>query len=413
MGPTGLPHETIQDVKWFFTLRVVDKRGDVVHVADGPLCWGCGCTAEVWPLESHESIIARYNNPLEEDFQKTFMSVKERLTRVISREFGLDACKRTQTMALEVYQEYAFVLETVFSKRWSTPKALGVKVTKMPGFNGSSISGVLFERHNFPADIAHFIVKVSAQRLLELEHTVLAAKDIVRMEQARDTFSSRLKREVGSRATCLRGDGSTKAHVSSDIDVLHKEHEAKVNAQNSTRQMQLLATDQAALAGKQWQSVKRVRHGQLSDSDDDEASRDDGARGTRGGAAGRGRGSATRRGSAPKRSGASGSSSARSMAGGAVRCPSAILGSDPGMGDIGNGSVAPVVLGMDVPGKCMGKKKRLEDATEDDYRKILMGQRNVGYIRRGVQTSVAPLALPPFFCLKSASCTTIQKNGSG
>jgi hypothetical protein len=56
---------------------MVDTKNKKVEKPDGPLCFGCGVTCEVWPHEKSSTLITKYYNPGERNFKVEFDEIQE------------------------------------------------------------------------------------------------------------------------------------------------------------------------------------------------------------------------------------------------------------------------------------------------------------------------------------------------
>ena len=296
--------------------------------------------------------------------------MKEKLARVIDRELAQQAVSRRSRSDLQVYQKFVFVTASNFAKKWQPPHTMGIQTTALVGLQGSEEDGVIFQRHEFPKDVPHWVVKLSFSKMMELQSTILSAGDVVRSGQASDTFHVKLGKESAHRDPALRGSpGALSGALScADADTKFKAAQQELASKTAQLNLQNMATDLAAGAGQSWQQVTRVSHSILSEEDDDGGSH-----------TGPGRGRKHRPAVKP---GAAGKRTSRGRQSGAVAAGLGCVA--PASGSATRAQAKAAVVSMDTP-TAPSKKRPLEECTPEDIVAVLRGEDcKIGLQRRGV-----------------------------
>ena len=305
--------------------------------------------------------------------------MKEKLAQVIDRELAEQAVSRRSRSDLQVYQKFVFVTASDFAKQWQPPHTMGIQTTSLLGLQGSEQEGVIFQRHEFPKDVPHWVVKLSFSKMVELQSTILSAGDVVRSGQAKDTFYVKLSKELALRDPALRGSpGALSALSCADADTKFKAAQEEFASKTAQLNLQNMGTDLAVGAGRSWQQVTRISHSMLSEEEDEDGGSHTGP--------GRGRKQkpAAKPGAAGKRTRQltppSSARSARCRQSGALGCVAPASGS----GTRAQAQSKAAVMSMDTP-TTPGKKRQIEEFTPEDFAAVLRGEDSkIGLYRCGV-----------------------------
>ena len=260
----------LEVAKWYAHIVGIDIDNKKIQIADGPVCFGCGVTANVWPRVPLLETIRRYNDPEERSFCSEFNEIKERLTSVIARNFPEENCFRKNTSGIELYRKLIFVLLKHFTAKWGNPESIGAVVSKLPVPGClKDMEGVLFHKDGFPKKtVRHWILKLSSQRHLSLERTILNANNIQRVSQPKEQYDHLLWTENAKRPKALKDlEEAEKATV---LDVRFKEVQDDLKSEERERTLGGLNAEQAIAAGRSVAGLQRVTAGQFLEEDEPE-----------------------------------------------------------------------------------------------------------------------------------------------
>lgn len=361
-----------------------------METPDGPLCFACGTTAEVWPLLETHSIIAKYHDRGERTFKHEFETIRSRLSAVISRAFPEESVSRVRASGVELYLKLMFVPLKTFIAKWQPPASLDIKTVRLTGLDGRPLEGVLFNREGFPREVPAYTVRLSSSKALEFERRVVNPTDIQRSGQATETYSAKLASECKKRPRAMQSLAD--AECATDVQTKYEKAQADMAQRNRERDFQQASTDVASAAGQTVQLVSKIRHGRLgSDEEDDGAYLPEAKKPRRkpvGRAAPSGRARGAKLGLASASSAAVHRMAPRlgvgSAMGGSIVSALGKQLAPSGASDCGSaaGGGAATAMAFDTPPVKKAKTK-LEDSSPEDYLSVLRGNVKLGREKRG------------------------------
>ena len=107
--------------RWFSMLRVLLPSGvvnETPHEACD-LCWPCGTSLEVWPLEVKEELIQKIETKAA--FRREFMAVRAGAEKAEYRLFKLQEVRNDRGCGMRVCVKAALVEEGVFKTHFGVP----------------------------------------------------------------------------------------------------------------------------------------------------------------------------------------------------------------------------------------------------------------------------------------------------
>jgi hypothetical protein len=250
-------------------LEITKSDLTILNVPDGDFCFGCGSACQVWPEQSTQAIAMKLKDPTQAAFKGTFFNVKVKCLENPRRSEN-QSCHRKQQLGIEVYTKLCFVTEKVFTALWQPPASLGIQVTTLPvGTTGGEMDGVLFERVRFPKKkVPHFIVKLTASKVMELNSCILAADEIMRPKQAKDLYKVKVSNETAKRPRSMKELQG--ALTMKECMEKFKTAQADLASLAGQRRLQQEHQDLALGKGESVQAVRTVRRGADADSDENE-----------------------------------------------------------------------------------------------------------------------------------------------
>ena len=260
-----------QGRRWFDNLRKVFADNSVELIPQGDMCFDCGVAAtEGYPENDPEALAARYHS--QRNFQLQFDKARERPAKVEPRDFDDEVATKAHDHCMEVYLKLCFVLEAIFTARYSPPALLGIKLDSIPNpEGGADLTGFFCHKHQLPLDIPHYTVKISTRSGLTLLNTVLSADRVAYKQHAKTVQRHEVAKAIASRPS--RTKAANVKHVYNFPDLVQKydAHQAKLAEAQAARD----AEDELLDAEQGWGTdnqvvVQRVRGRQEQDDEEEE-----------------------------------------------------------------------------------------------------------------------------------------------
>ena len=98
--------------RWFVVVQVLLPSGEIKETPQGDLCWPCGTSLEVWPLESRAELVAKIES--RPAFRREFMAVRAGAEKAEFRLFRMQEVRSDKGCGMRVSLKAALVEDGVF-----------------------------------------------------------------------------------------------------------------------------------------------------------------------------------------------------------------------------------------------------------------------------------------------------------
>ena len=131
----------------------MQKPGTVVEEPVGDLCWLCGCTCEVWPLEEAKQVLERRSS--DPAFRAQWTAVRAGVEKAVQRESRAQDVWSTKSLATRIICKAALVTEDAFAQFFKMPAGSvpGVRLVSYTGPENQTLSGVLLDLQSLPPGV--------------------------------------------------------------------------------------------------------------------------------------------------------------------------------------------------------------------------------------------------------------------
>lgn len=259
------------DVRWFETLAQADTSGEEVHEAVGDVCWSDGWTCTAYPKLTVVEVATKLRE--DADFKAGYLKCKALTELVCLPHITPASVTEVKGQGIEVYTKLGFVKSDVFAAQLlvDPEKVKAMRIVKLPIPQGDGfMTGVLVQRHLIPNHVPCFVVKLSAKEWVDWGKHNLTAAELVRPQQARETWEVKCDKMAKKQPVGLRLNTTKDVDSWAQLVNKVKEHQVALERVQAEREANLDNADLGAAAEPLSSGIRRLVGGRAGSDDEAE-----------------------------------------------------------------------------------------------------------------------------------------------